>query len=136
MLAAIGYLLLNMNHIIIDGSASRVLASSALVAEALAVRNACLVGTIRELQRLIICSDPKMLISLVSLDLEPPWKIETNIKDIHSIVGPLGFDFTFIPRNLNRLANCIVKLALGNELPCNWVSMAPTKVRSLLERLV
>ena len=78
-----------------------------LVAEALAVRSACLLGAVRGLAGLPICSDSKEVISLASSNLDPPWEINVIIQDIRSLAHPSGFKFIHAPRNFNKVAHCI-----------------------------
>lgn len=76
-----------------------------------------------------------MVISLASSDLDPPWEVETIVKDIRSLASPFGLCFMFVPRRLNSIAHYIVKLVVRRELLCNRVAMPPNSVRALLNRL-
>lgn len=55
-----------------DGLGKRVLASSALVAEFLAIQEVCSLLLIPGVSSALIASDSKVLISVISADLDPP----------------------------------------------------------------
>ncbi|KAM7504132.1 hypothetical protein LguiB_003036 [Lonicera macranthoides] len=68
-------LLIDKNCSLVDGYVKKVKAASALVAEALAVREACNLAEIRDLSNLIIGSDSQMVISLLTSNSDPHWEI-------------------------------------------------------------
>ena len=133
--AAAGSVLISGSRSILDTSISKIQAASTFVAEAMAVRNACLLRATRGLTGLIICSDSKVVISLASSDLDPPWEVEAIIRDIREMASLLGFVFKFVPRSCNCIAHFFVKAALRGLPFYNWVSSPPAKLRLLLDRL-
>ena len=90
----------------------------------------------RNLSSLVICSNSKSVILLASLNLDPPWKIEAIVRDIRQFAAIFGFKFLFIPKSQNVITHRIVRAAIKRALPCNWVSVIPSSIRSLLERMV
>ncbi|KAM7465724.1 hypothetical protein LguiB_013286 [Lonicera macranthoides] len=105
------------------------------MAEAIAIREACIVGACRNISGLVICSDSKFVISLISSDLDPPWDIEALVVDIRRFAVAFDFKFIFVRRYQNIIANSIVQAVLRDSLPCNSVSTVPSSIRRLLERL-
>ncbi|KAM7482590.1 hypothetical protein LguiB_007173 [Lonicera macranthoides] len=75
-LAASACLLIDKNCSLVDGYAKKVKVASALVAEALAMREACNLTEIRGLSNLVIGSDSQMVISLLTSNSYPPWEID------------------------------------------------------------
>ncbi|KAM7465722.1 hypothetical protein LguiB_013284 [Lonicera macranthoides] len=113
-----------------DGVAKKVAASLALMDEAKTIREAY-----RNIYGLVICSDLRFVISIVSLDLDPPWHTEALVVDIQCFIVAFDFKFIFVRRDQNVGANSIVRAVLRDSLLCNWVSAVPPSIRRLLERL-
>lgn len=113
---------------LMDGIARTFNASSALVAKALAIRDACLLLEIRGLSRLVICSDSIAVISLASSDLEPPWEIATLINDIHIMAKGINCSGFLVLGSLMRLLISLLRLLLRMlSLPIGflplWISL-------------
>ena len=65
----------------------------------------------------------------------PPWEIDAIVQDIRFLAHHYDFRFYHVPRNINKLAHCIVRDACCNHLPCNWVASPSASVKSALDRL-
>ena len=91
--AAAACVLINRTRSIIDGVAKKVVASSVLVSEALAVRLACIVGAKRDLFGLVICSDSKEVISLASSIWSLRGKLKLSSKIFARLEPPLVLFF-------------------------------------------
>ncbi|KAM7516953.1 hypothetical protein LguiA_006536 [Lonicera macranthoides] len=133
--AASSCLLIDENCSLVDGLAKKVKASSLLVAEALAVREACSMADICGLVNLVICSDSKVVISLLLSELDPHSEIESIIEDARRIAAHLNLSFEHISRQTNATVNFVVKADAGGSLPINWVSIVPGHLVLLLGRL-
>ncbi|KAM7527448.1 hypothetical protein LguiB_030858 [Lonicera macranthoides] len=132
--AASACILFNKSLKVCDNVAKRVTASSALVSEALTVKEACCIGASRNLGGAIICSDSKTVISLASLDLNPPWKIEALMGDIRQFATKFGFIFLHVKKYQNVIAHRVIREAIHGPLLCNWFFVIPSSVRRLPER--
>ncbi|KAM7461363.1 hypothetical protein LguiA_029484 [Lonicera macranthoides] len=85
--AAVGCVLFHSTGTLLDGIRKKVLASSALVAEALAIKEVCRMVHMRNLSNISIASDCKVVISILSFDLKPPWEIKAILADIKELVS-------------------------------------------------
>lgn len=93
-------------------SSKRRSVSSALVAEALALRAAVSTAANRGIDSLMVFSDSKSLITLLSTKKNNVW-IQGLLADIHSLSKTFSFlSFNFIPREGNVLADTLAKTAL------------------------
>lgn len=80
-IAAIGCVLFDQMVKLSDGSGQKVLASLVLVAEALAVKEACHIFRVRNFEQATVFSDGKSVISsLLSVDLDPTWEVAAIIQ--------------------------------------------------------
>ncbi|KAM7475636.1 hypothetical protein LguiB_022879 [Lonicera macranthoides] len=85
------------------GRGRKVLASLVLVAEALAVKEACHIFTVHSFEQATVFSDSKSVISL-SVDLDLPWEVAAIIHDIKFLSSSLRINWPFVMRQGNRVA--------------------------------
>ncbi|KAM7502004.1 hypothetical protein LguiB_000908 [Lonicera macranthoides] len=95
------------------------------MSEALAILSACTVLFRRGLSEAVIFSDCKVLMSILSSDLEPPWDIAAVVAEIRFLVIGKDWEWIFIPRVFNRVAHWVAKSVARGFIPPNWVSSPP-----------
>ena len=115
----------NQAACICDGVAREVKVNSALQAEAYAIREACYLVSSRQAWGTYIFSDSKVLVSLLNLELVPPWEVTALVQDIKKMGADFGVSFCFVPRNLNRAAHWVANQMSRGTLPPNWMSVIP-----------
>lgn len=94
---------------------------SALMSEALAMRETCLGLQACNLQAVSAFNDSKILISLISSELDPPWEVAVIVKNIRFLSAPLGIRWQFLPRSFNLVAHWVAKESIRGSLFVNWV---------------
>lgn len=63
----------------------------------------------------------------------PPWQASSVIASICSDLAALsGYNFNWIPRNINAVANLIAGHALKRTLPISWSWLPPIFLRSAI----
>lgn len=98
---------------LIDGRKFRVKGSSALVCEALALREACLMAKSLNLHEAQIESDNIELIQLSVSESNPPWECACVIQDIRMIVKGFNLIVSWIHRAFNGVAHWIASCVSG-----------------------
>ncbi|KAG5541587.1 hypothetical protein RHGRI_021428 [Rhododendron griersonianum] len=98
----------NRGHLV-DGRRSRILSTSAFLAE----------------------NDNAQLISLSVSELVPPWEALAIISDIRSLASDLRLSFRWTPREGNEAAHWIAS-SQASSLGLNWVVSPPAVLFSIL----
>ena len=109
---------------LLDGFGKRVLADSPIIAEAIALRDACSLLHARGISRAKIFSDCKKVISVLDAGADPPWEIEAIVFDILNSID-LRIEWSFVPRNFNRIAHKLAREAMLGVVPQNWFLAPP-----------
>lgn len=109
----------------------KVIGNSALICEAMALREACFMAKALNLRSVEIESDNKDLIALSVSELVPPWDYACLIHDIRVLVSDLNLSLLWIPRQVNRVVHWVASFVAG-LLPQNWVSNIPTELSVIL----
>lgn len=116
---------------LIDGKKFKVVASSALMCEAMALREACMMAKTMNLHSVQIESDNKELISLSVSELDHPWECACIIHAIRALVKDLNLIVSWIPTSVNRAVHRVASFVSG-WLPQNWVSIIPAELSHIL----
>ena len=101
-----GVIVHNSNGHISAGNGRLVQASSEVMAEALALREACFVIASLNITASFIFSDCEELLDIFRSSKAPPWEIGSLVCDIRNRLECLGSELVFIERNLIGL--CIM----------------------------
>lgn len=105
-------------------------ASLALMAEALALREACFLLKETLIYDARIFSDCKPLVQLVLSSRDPPCEISAIVNDIRHIYNSFNIVCGYVPRSENRISHWVVKSTISGTLPLNWV-YSPPKLEKL-----
>ncbi|KAG5561153.1 hypothetical protein RHGRI_004238 [Rhododendron griersonianum] len=90
---------------LIDGRRFKISATSAFLAEASVLREACLFAKALNLSSVCIENDNAQLISLSVSELVPPWEVLAIISDIRLLAREEGLSFRWTPREGNEAAH-------------------------------
>ncbi|KAI8550952.1 hypothetical protein RHMOL_Rhmol06G0146800 [Rhododendron molle] len=102
-----GIILRNDRGHLVDGRRFRISSSSAFLAKASVLREACLFAKALNLSSLCIENDNVQLISLCVSELVPPWEPLAIISDIRLLASDLKLSFCWTPREGNEAAHWI-----------------------------
>ncbi|KAF7128124.1 hypothetical protein RHSIM_Rhsim11G0009800 [Rhododendron simsii] len=116
---------------LIDGRRFRISATSALLAKASVIREACLFAKALNLSSVCIENDNAQLISLSVSELVPPWEVLAIISDIRLLAKNDGFSFRWTPREGNEAAHWVAS-SQASSLGPNWVVYPPEFLYSIL----
>ncbi|KAL4314522.1 hypothetical protein AHAS_Ahas15G0093500 [Arachis hypogaea] len=107
---------------LLTGLNSKIVAGSALAAEALAVKEALIMAKIFQIENIIIESDRVILTQALKPGTSIV-EIQPILEDILDIVGSISnCGFTWVPRGWNALAHEVAKLAAVGTFGKNWVA--------------
>ncbi|GLT34103.1 hypothetical protein SLA2020_086440 [Shorea laevis] len=100
---------------------------SALMAEAAALLKA--VRFVKELglQEVISESDSQIVISSIQQPTKPlPWEVKSLLMNIRKLCDShLGFKFSFVPRDGNKVADWVARSSLQGKCPFYWAHRPP-----------
>ncbi|KAF7121048.1 hypothetical protein RHSIM_Rhsim13G0004500 [Rhododendron simsii] len=116
---------------LVDGRRFRISASSAFLAEASVLREACLFAKALNLSSVCIENDNVQLISLSVSELVPPWQALAIISDIRLLASELRLSFCWTPREGNEAAHWIAS-SKASSLGLDWVVSPPAILFSIL----
>ncbi|KAF7154379.1 hypothetical protein RHSIM_Rhsim01G0155500 [Rhododendron simsii] len=116
---------------LVDGRRFRISASSAFLAEASVLREACLFAKALNLSSVCIENDNVQLISLSVSELVPPWQALAIISDIRLFANELRLSFCWTPREGNEAAHWIAS-SKASSLGLDWVVSPPAVLFSIL----
>ncbi|KAF7140294.1 hypothetical protein RHSIM_Rhsim06G0103400 [Rhododendron simsii] len=116
---------------LVDGRRFRISASSAFLAEASVLREACLFAKALNLSSVCIENDNVQLISLSVSELVPPWQALAIISDIRLLASELRLSFCWTPREGNEAAHWIAS-SKASSLGLDWVVSPPAVLFSIL----
>ncbi|XP_058208130.1 uncharacterized protein LOC131321141 [Rhododendron vialii] len=109
----------NRGHLV-DGRRFRISSTSAFLAEASVLHEACLFAKALNLSSVCIENDNAQLISLSVSELVPPWEALAIICDICLLASELRLSFNWTPRIGNEAAHWIAS-SQASSLGLNWV---------------
>ncbi|KAJ1402621.1 Ribonuclease H-like superfamily [Sesbania bispinosa] len=133
-IASIAFVARDSYGLLITGHAKKVPASSPLVAEALALREAITAAYNLGWSRVVLESDCLPLIEACRKE-KSLGEIHLIVLDILSVASGLIYcGFTWIRRNGNEVAHCVAKAESTNSLPLSWSSSHPHWLESILAR--
>ncbi|KAG5556475.1 hypothetical protein RHGRI_006921 [Rhododendron griersonianum] len=116
---------------LIDGRRFKISATSAFLAEASVLREACLFAKALNLSSVCIENDNAQLISLSVSELVPPWEVLAIISDIRLLAREEGLSFRWTPREGNEAAHWVASSQASSIGP-NWVVYPPEILYSIL----
>ncbi|RYR47301.1 hypothetical protein Ahy_A07g033241 [Arachis hypogaea] len=119
---------------LLTASNSKIVATSPLVAEALAVRKALIIAKNFQLERIIFESDSLILIQALKskASIAEIQVILDDILDLARNISNCGF--TWVPREGNGLAHEVAKLTVDSSLQQNWLMCKPQNHHEHLEK--
>lgn len=120
--AAIGVIIYDANGSILLGCGKKVSASSAIMSEALATREACYLARDIESRPPFIFLDSKQLVDLCCSSKVPPWEISAMV----------FCSLSYVSRSFSGTAQVVAKLARKDNLSRDWVSCPPLEISSAL----
>ncbi|KAE9462142.1 hypothetical protein C3L33_05934, partial [Rhododendron williamsianum] len=126
-----GIILRNSHGNLIDGRRFRILATSALHAEAFVIREACLFAKALNLSSVCIENDNAQLISLSVSELVLPWEVLAILSDIRLLAKDEGLSFRWTPREGNEAAHWVAS-SQASSLGPNWMGYPPEILYSIL----
>ncbi|KAI8546656.1 hypothetical protein RHMOL_Rhmol07G0136800 [Rhododendron molle] len=126
-----GIILRNDRGHLVDGRRFRISSSSAFLAEASVLREACLFAKALNLSSVCVENDNAQLISLCVSELVPPWKALAIISDIRLLASNLRLSFCWTSREGNEAAHWIAS-SQASSLGLNWVASPPAVLLSIL----
>ncbi|KAG5556480.1 hypothetical protein RHGRI_006924 [Rhododendron griersonianum] len=109
----------NCGHLV-NGRRFRISSTSAFLAEASVLREACLFAKALNLSSVCIENDNAQLISLSVSELVPPWEALAIISDIRLLASDLRLSFCWTPWEGNEAAHWIAS-SQASSLGLNWV---------------
>ena len=86
----------------------------------------------RQARGINVYSDSKVLISLLSSEMVPPWEVAAVVHDIKKLGAEFGIHFFFVPRSFNRAAHWVANNMSRGLLPPNWMSVIPSDLDKCL----
>ncbi|CAN1250765.1 Putative ribonuclease H protein At1g65750 [Linum perenne] len=120
--AGYGVVMKNPHGAVIDGRAGKFTCSSAMVAEAKALLEACKLATTSPSHSIISSDCQGLTLALRGPESEWPWECFAWLLAMKAIL--LAHDrisLTFIPRRQNKTADKVAKWARQDILPYNWI---------------
>ncbi|RYR10641.1 hypothetical protein S245_051254 [Arachis hypogaea] len=119
---------------LLTGLNSKIVAGSALAAEALAVKEALIMAKIFQIENIIIESDRVILTQALKPGTSIV-EIQPILEDILDIVGSISnCGFTWVPRGWNALAHEVAKLAAVGTFGKNWVTCMPQTINNIVKK--
>ncbi|GJT23888.1 ribonuclease H protein [Tanacetum coccineum] len=107
-------------------------ASSPLMAELYAIRNACRLAVTNGWQNAVVESDSKVAISLACAQVDPPWSLSAIVVDIKVWASQSGISFSWVKRDCNLAAHQVAKLAFRSHENFVWNSSFPDVITSVV----
>ncbi|MED6160882.1 hypothetical protein PIB30_055441, partial [Stylosanthes scabra] len=106
--------------------------SSALVAEASAMRQALIMADNLKMEKILFESNNQTLMQALKSKTQVA-EIEVFLEDIWELCNRLPeLGFTWVPREANRLAHEFAKSAAGIPLVASWSTNLPFSIKSLI----
>lgn len=99
-----------------DGVGRLVAASSALMVEALAMREVCYLLLSRSLLDVSIFSVCKALVLVLSSDLNPPWEVAAIIANVRRLCLLIRARWFHVRRIFNKATHSVAKAAVKDAL--------------------
>lgn len=125
-------LIRNWKGKILDGITRPIRALSSLHGELQAIRAACLMITRMGMKDVTVEADNKQAILLSVSETVPPWEVSAEVLDIRQLAANGSIKFSWIRREANKAAHETAALAKKNYLPCNWITLPPLSLFSIL----
>ena len=107
-------------------------ATSPLMAELCAIRNACRLVVDYGWQNAIVESDSKLAISLASTEQVPPWNLAVIVDDIRTWASQLDICFSWVRRNCNIAAHVVAKMSFDSHERFFWDVVFPEQITSVV----
>ncbi|XP_025669292.1 uncharacterized protein [Arachis hypogaea] len=113
---------------LVIGESTKIMAGSSLAAEALAIRQAIILSKNMEMKKVLIESDNIMLVQTLK-SKSRIGEIDPILLDIFELTrGETEFDFTWTPREGNRLAHKVATLEAMGTLERSWIIRPPSEI--------
>ncbi|KAF7123675.1 hypothetical protein RHSIM_Rhsim12G0010300 [Rhododendron simsii] len=125
------FLLRDCRGHLIDGRRFKISATSAFLAEASVIREACLFAKALNVNSVSVENDNVQLISLSVLELVPPWEVMAIISDIRMLAAELKLSFCWSPHEVNEATHWIAS-SQAARLGFDWVLFPPPVLYSIL----
>ncbi|CAN1148077.1 hypothetical protein LINPERHAP2_LOCUS16250 [Linum perenne] len=119
--AAFGVVMTNNQGQVCDGRSGTFFCSSAIAAEAQAIKEAVVLAASRQVTTGIY-TDCQTLVDVLTKDQSTPWDCTSNIAIIRQTLQTCPWiSIEFTPRSLNFKADWLAKAARQNSIPDNWL---------------
>ncbi|GJR94097.1 reverse transcriptase [Tanacetum coccineum] len=106
-------------------------AVSPLHAEIIAAHSACSLAFNHGWFNAIVESDSQIAISLLSLDMSPPWSLAAVVEDIRIWAKNMHIRFSWVNRESNQVAHWVAHNAFSSTLGFSWDVSFPDELTSL-----
>ncbi|KAF7152788.1 hypothetical protein RHSIM_Rhsim01G0063000 [Rhododendron simsii] len=126
-----GIILRDYHGHLVDGRRFRISSTSAFLADASVLREACLFAKPLNLSSVCIENDNAQLISLSVSELVPPWEALAIISDIRLLASKLRLSFCRTPKEENEAAHWIAS-SQASSLGLDWAVSLPAVLFSIL----